>query len=295
MSKSFRAKVVSDLLELFGMYTENNSERMIAGALSKGEKPTPPPKNLKTRFEDNQNGRVFYANEGSTSRNTVFYIHGGAYFMDFTRPHWRLLEKLIKETDAQVIAPAYRLVPFATYREAFDLIVPLYREYCETHPDKNTILMGDSAGGGLALALTEYFKTEGIHMPDRLILLSPWVDVSMDNEQIREYESLDPFLKVTPLRDCAEQWKGGLDVHDWHISPIYGNLKGIRNVTVFVGTDGIFYPDITKFFGMLDEDPSNELIIGEEMNHVYPLFPIPEAKPAVDKIIRTIQFLENND
>ena len=291
MSKSFSAKVVSDLLELFGMYTEKNSEQMIAGALSKGEKPTPPPINLKTRHEDNQNGRVFYANEGSTSRNTVFYIHGGAYFMDFTRPHWRLLEKLIKETDAQVIAPAYRLVPFATYREAFDLIVPLYREYCETHPDKNTILMGDSAGGGLALALTEYFKTEGIHMPDRLILLSPWVDVSMDNEQIKEYESVDPFLKVTPLRDCAEQWKGDLDVHDWHLSPIYGDLKGIRNVTVFVGTDGIFYPDITKFFGMLDKDPSNELIIGEEMNHVYPLFPIPEAKPAVDKIIRTIQSL----
>lgn len=291
MSKSFSAKVVSDLLELFGMYTEENSERMIAGALSKGEKPTPPPKNLMTRFEDVQNGRVFYANEGSASRNTVFYIHGGAYFMDFTGPHWRLLEKIIKETDAQVIAPAYRLVPFATYREAFDLIIPLYREYCEAHPDKNTILMGDSAGGGLALALTEYFKAEGIHMPDKLILLSPWVDASMDNEQIREYESVDPFLKVTPLRDCAELWKGDLDVHDWHISPIYGDLKGIRNVTVFVGTDGIFYPDISKFFGMLDRDPSNELIIGEAMNHVYPLFPIPEAKPAVDKIIRTIQSL----
>ena len=291
MSKSFSAKIMSDLLELFGMYTEKNSERMIAGALSKGEKPTPPPKNLKTRYEDNENGRVFYANEESSSRNTVFYIHGGAYFMDFTRPHWKLLEELIKEADVQVIAPAYRLVPFATYREAFDLIVPLYREYCETHPDKNLILMGDSAGGGLALALTEYFKAEGIHMPDRLILLSPWVDVSMENEKIREYESVDPFLKVTPLRDCAEQWKGGLDVHDWHVSPIYGDLKGIRNVTVFVGTDGIFYPDITKFFGMLDEDPSNELIIGEEMNHVYPLFPIPEAKPAVDKIISTIQSL----
>lgn len=291
MSKSFSAKIMSDLLELFGMYTEKNSERMIAGALSKGEKPTPPPKNLKTRYEDNENGRVFYANEESSSRSTVFYIHGGAYFMDFTRPHWKLLEELIKEADVQVIAPAYRLVPFATYREAFELIVPLYREYCETHPDKNLILMGDSAGGGLALALTEYFKAEGIHMPDRLILLSPWVDVSMENEKIREYESVDPFLKVTPLRDCAEQWKGGLDVHDWHVSPIYGDLKGIRNVTVFVGTDGIFYPDITKFFGMLDEDPSNGLIIGEEMNHVYPLFPIPEAKPAVDKIISTIQSL----
>jgi len=72
---------------------------------------------------------------------------------------------------------------------------------------------------------------------------------------------------------------------------IYWDLKGIRNATVFVGTEEILYPDITKFFGMIDEDPSNELIIGEEMNHVYPLFPIPEAKPAVDKIIHTIQSL----
>ncbi|MDO4537235.1 MAG: alpha/beta hydrolase [Coriobacteriales bacterium] len=291
MSKSFSARVVSDLLELFGMYTESNSERMIAGALGKGERPTPPPRNLETRFEDSQCGRVFYANEGSTSGNVVFYIHGGAYFMDFAKEHWRLLEKLVRETDVQLIAPAYRLVPFATYREAFDLIVPLYREYREAHPDKNVILMGDSAGGGLSLALAEHFKAEGMRMPDRLILLSPWVDVSLENKQIAEYESVDPFLKVKPLRDCAELWKGDLDVHDWHVSPIYGELKGIRNATVFVGTDGILYPDITKIFGMLDEDPSNELVVGEGMNHVYPLLPIPEAKPAVDKIIRTIRSL----
>ena len=63
-------------------------------------------------------------------------------------------------------------------------------------------------------------------------------------------------------------------------------LNGIRNVTAFVGTCELFYPDVTKFFGMLDEDPSNELRIGEEMNHVYLLFPIKEAKPAFEKIIQ---------
>ncbi len=288
MSRSFSAKVISELLELFSMYTEKNGEQMLAGALSRGEKPTPPPKNPKTRYEDGPNGRVFYANEESASRNVVFYIHGGGYFMDFTRLHWKLLATLIKETDVQVIAPAYRMIPFATYREAFALMVPLYREYCETHPDKKIILMGDSAGGGLSLALAEHFQAEGIRLPDELVLLSPWVDVSMENEQIREYESVDPFLSVQPLRLCAKQWSGDLDVHDWHVSPIYGELRGLRNVTVFAGTDGILYPDITKFFGQLDDDPSNELIVGEEMYHVYPLFPIPEAKPAVEKIIRVI-------
>ena len=288
MSKSFNAKIMADILELFSLYTQRNCDQMLAGAEKSGEKPTPPPKQLDTRYEDNPNGRVFYANEDGNGKATVFYVHGGAYFMDITRAHWKLLKKIVEQTDSQLIVPAYRLVPFATYREAFNLIVPLYREYCEKNTDKKIILMGDSAGGGLSLALTEYFKAEGIRLPDELILLSPWVDVSMENEKIKEYEDVDPFLSVEPLATCGKQWKGDLDVHDWHVSPIFGDLKEIKNVTVFVGTDGILYPDITKCFGLFDENPSNELIIGEEMNHVYPLFPIPEARPAVEKIMQVI-------
>lgn len=288
MTKSISAKVMSEVLELFSLYLDKNSEKLIADALLRGEKPTPPPLLLKTRFEDYPNGRVFYANEGSKSGITVFYLHGGAYFMDFTLSHWKLMDKLVREADVKLIAPAYRRLPFATWREAFDLAVPLYREYCEAHPDEKIILMGDSAGGGFSAALTEQFKADGIRLPDELILLSPWVDISMENELIREYEPRDPFLSLSPLLICAERWRGELDVRDWHVSPIYGDLTSIRNVTIFVGTSEIFYPDITKFFGILDEDPSNELVIGKEMNHVYPLFPIKEAGPAVAKILQTV-------
>ena len=288
MAKSNNAKLLSEVLELFSMYMEKNSEKLITDALAKGETPTPPPKNLEIRWEDQANGRVFYANEESKSGITVFYLHGGAYFMDFTGAHWKLLQKLVDGADVTLIAPAYRLVPFATYREAFDLVVPLYREYRQNHPDQKVVLMGDSAGGGLSLAVTEQMKADGIRLPDELILLSPWVDVAMDNEQIKKYESRDPFLSVPTLRLCADKWKDTLDAHDWHVSPIYGDLKGIRNVTVFVGTSEIFFPDVTRFFRMLDRDPSNELIVGDEMNHVYPLFPIPEAIPAINKILAAV-------
>ena len=288
MSKSFSAKVMSEVLELFSMFREKNSEKMIEEALQKGEKPSPQPLVPKTRVEDLPDGRVFYANEDSKTGVTVFYLHGGAYFMDFTKAHWKLLDTLVRKADAQLIAPAYRLLPFATWKEAFDLIVPLYKDYCEVHPNQKIILMGDSAGGGLALAVAEQLKEEGIRLPDELVLLSPWVDVSMDNEEIEEYQHRDPFLSVKRLLLCAEYWQGGLDSHDRHVSPIYGDLSGISHVTVFVGTSEVFYPDVTKFFRMLDEDSSNELIVGEEMNHVYPLFPIPEAKPAVEKILHVV-------
>lgn len=136
MSKSFSAKVLSEVLELFSMFMDKNNDKLI--------------------------------------------------------------ETLIREADVQVIAPAYRRIPFATWREAFDLVVPLYREYCEAHPDRKIVLMGDSAGGGLSAALAEQFKANGIRLPD-------------------------------------------------------------------------------------------ELMIREELNHVYPLFPIPEAKPAVDKILQVVK------
>ena len=265
MSKSFSAKVMSDLLELFAVFMEKNGEKLIEEALRKGEKPTPPPVIPRTRIVDQPDGRVFYANEKSQSGITVFYLHGGAYFMDITRSHWMIIETLIREADVRMIVPAYRRLPFATWKEAFDFVVPLYREYCEKNPDQKIIVMGDSAGGGLSL-----------------------VDLSMDNEQIKEYIPRDPFLTVPQLLLCAGFWKGDLDVHDWHVSPIYGDLKGIRNVTLFTGTDEILYPDSIKMFGMLDEDPTNELIVAEEMNHVYPLFPIPEARPAVEKIISVV-------
>ena len=285
---SLSAKVMSELLKFWPKLTAEECEQTLAEVRQKGEKTTPPPKLLKPRTEDTENGRIFYINEDPESKYLIFYIHGGAYRHDIVLPHWQLIEKLVRIAGAQVIVPAYRLIPFATYREAFDLIVPLYKKYCEACPDKKIILMGDSAGGGLSLTLAEYFKAEGIRMPEELVLLSPWIDVVMDNEEMAEYQRRDPFLSIESLSVCAKHWADDLDLHDWRVSPIYGDLKGIRNVTVFVGTAEICYPDVVKFYHMLDEDPSNSLYVAEDMNHVFPLFPIPEAKPAVEKILEAV-------
>ncbi len=288
MTKSISAQIMTNLLNFWPKLSAEESEQKINEALNEAENLTPPPKNIAVRYEDTENGRIFYANEKSVSRYTVFYIHGGAYRYDFIPFHWQFIEKLIKETNALVIAPAYRLVPFATYKEAFDLIVPLYQKHLAQNPDKKIILMGDSAGGGLSLALTEYFKAAEIRMPDELILFSPWVDVSMENEEIKDYQSKDPMLAAPSLLTAAKHWAGDKDIHDWQISPIYGDLTGLRNVTVFLGTDGILYPDGIKMFNKLDRDISNELIVGEGMNHVYPLYPIEEAVSACHKVFHIV-------
>ncbi len=288
MSKSISAKIMTSLLHFWPKITAEESEEKMLKALAEGEEPTAPPDNIVTRYEENENGRIFYANEKGVSRYTVFYIHGGAYRYDFIPMHWNFLEKLVKETNALVIAPAYRLAPFATYKEAFELIVPVYKKYCEDHPEKKIMMMGDSAGGGLSLALTEHFKAEGIRLPDELVLFSPWVDISMENEDIPKYQPKDPMIDAAASISVAKRWAGDIDLHDPRVSPIYGDLKGLKNVTVFLGTDEVLYPDVTKMFHMLDKDVSNELIIGDGMNHVYLLNPIEEAEHACNKVYHIV-------
>ncbi len=285
MARSGMAQIVSGLLRLFYRHktTEKQAEDYLDQLLRAGEKESPAPKGLPVRYDR----RFFFLNENSHASWTVFYMHGGGYQNDFSPFHWKFLKKVIEKTDAAVMAPAYRLIPFGTCRDAFDLIVPFYRQYCDSHPEKKIVLMGDSSGGGLALALAEHFAAEGIRQPDELILLSPWVDVSMENPEISSYTAKDPWLTVPWLKVCGRHWAGDYDLRDYRVSPALGDLSSLSNTTVFVGTRELLFPDITRCFDGLG-DQGNELVIGPEMNHVFPLLPIPEAEDYCRKIFELI-------
>ena len=286
---SVMASLVAAGFQLKGKKSEAEMEAELDQLRQQGEAPTPHPTDLETRFEESPlGGGFFYANEETPSKCTVFYLHGGAYLHDFSPFHWRFLEKLVEKTDAMVIAPAYRLVPFATWEDAFELIVPVYRDYVEQHPERKIVLMGDSAGGGLSLALTEQMKIDGVRMPDELVLMSPWVDVTMENPAIEAFLDIDPWLSMSLAKVCGRNWIGSIDLHDYHVSPINGDLKGIRNVTVLTGTKELLLPDTLKLYSLLDQDGTNELIVHEGMMHVYPLMPIPEAQAAREAIFEKV-------
>ena len=284
MGRSIAARCVSLLLKFRYKPTEKQAEEDLEKLLQNGEQEPPMPEGLPARYSR----RVFYVNENTDSSAVVFYMHGGGYQHDFSSFHWKFLKKVVEQTGAEVIAPAYRLIPFGTCRDAFELIVPLYREYADRYREKKLILMGDSSGGGLALALTEHFKAEGIRMPDELILMSPWVDATMENPEIAAYAEKDPWLTIPWLKVCGRHWAGTYDVRDYRVSPIYGEARDMTNVTVFAGTRELFYPDILKFFNGLDQQ-GNRLIIGQDMNHVFPILPIPEAKKHCETIFDTIR------
>ncbi len=233
---------------------------------------------------------LFYMNVESQSDKLIIYLHGGAYVEEMLPFHWLMLDKITSKADVPFIIPEYPLAPFADYEDCYQKMEVFYRKVLEYYPDKKIILMGDSAGGGLALGLTMYFHSLGLMTPEKLILMSPWVDLVMDNPEIEKYIPVDPTLKYDDLSVDARFWANGTDLRDYRLSPIYGELEGIKDVSLFTGTHEFFYPDIVKFYELCKEKKIPcDLHIGEGLNHVYPAYPIPEADEAIETMVKIIE------
>ena len=99
--------------------------------------------------------------------------------------------------------------------------------------------MGDSAGGGLALGLAEALRDEGDTLPEELILISPWVDLTMSNPDMKDYVKHDPMLGIDGLRRMGEVWANGLELTDPKVSPIFGDLSGLPPVTIITIPTGM--------------------------------------------------------
>ena len=226
-------------------------------------------------------------NDNENSEYIVIYLHGGIYVNEIRLPHILFCDKLAKKINGSVFAPIYPLAPNHTYEESYEIVEKLY-DYLLTM-DKPVIIMGDSAGGGFSAAFCEYLATNDLPQPKNLILVSPWVDVSMSGNY--DEVEFDPMLGVDGLREMGKTWAGDLDSKDYKISPLFGEVTKLPKTTLFVGTHEILYPDIVKFHDKLkDNGVDAELIVGKEMTHVYAVYPLmPEAKEALNHIVKTIK------
>ena len=110
----------------------------------------------------------------------VIYLHGGAYVNEIMIPHISFCDRLAKKVSGTVFAPLYPLAPNHTYDETYDILEKLYRHLLEL--DKPITIMGDSSGGGLSAAFAQYLAANDLPQPENLILISPWVDVSMSGK-----------------------------------------------------------------------------------------------------------------
>ncbi len=212
------------------------------------------------------------------TKPVILYLHGGGYRQGFQHFHWKMLAELSKATGCGLVMPDYPLLPNHTAVEAHALVLKLYRELTKRIPASRIIIMGDSAGGGFSLALSEEINDQSLPSPMHIILISPWVDITGGDESIAEY---DNWLHIDELHQFGLSWANGMDAHHPMVSPLYGNMQGLPPTDIFVGTWEVFYPDIVKCSEKLKSEGVNvTLHVGEELGHVYPLYPAPEGEQA---------------
>lgn len=232
--------------------------------------------------------------KGTPNQETIFYLAGGSYLNNPSPYHISMLKNLSEKLDAKIILPIYPKAPRYTYDYAMPRLVDLYKYYYKDNKDKLT-LIGDSAGGGLALGLAHALTHEETPpkdlQPKHIILLSPWLDMSMSHPEIPKYENADPILSAWGLRRVGQLWARDADnVNHEYVSPKNGSFENLAPITLFTGTREIFYPDIRDYADKLKAaNHPGKYFVKEGMNHVYPIYPIAEAKEAQDQIISVIQ------
>lgn len=239
-------------------------------------------------FEEMQ---VFTLNDKkSPKQKVIIYIHGGAHTHQPIGFHWKFMDKIAQSLDAKIIAPIYPKVPNFNYQHTYPRLLNLYRETLESiESPKQLTIMGDSAGGNISLSLAHYLKMNNLPQPKDIILLSPCVDMILDNPVIFDYETRDPMLAIEGFDVIRRIWAADKSLDDPMISPIYGNLEGLGKITIFIGTHEGLFPDNMRLDKMLtDQGIEHNTFVYPKMNHVFVVFPIPEAKDAQRKIFDII-------
>jgi epsilon-lactone hydrolase len=228
-----------------------------------------------------------FVRRGTAPSRTVLYLHGGGFTAPIDPWQVRYAVRLAGALDAKIVMPDYPLTPEHTWRDSHGSLVDLAARLASDE----LVLMGDSAGGGLALAVAESLRDRGGPQPRQLLLVAPWVDLSISTPETVELDSYDPWLFIGKMRAYAQWWAGSEeDLVRPEVSPALGDLSGLAPALMFCGTRDLLMPGC-RLLARRAAEAGWDLTYVEEPDviHDYPILPfLPEARSAWR---RTVEFL----
>jgi acetyl esterase/lipase len=219
----------------------------------------------------------------------IIYFHGGAYVLGSAAAYRNLVGQIAARAKVAIFIADYGLAPEHPFPAAVNEAAAIYRGLAASGMSK-LVIAGDSAGGGLALALlqsvTSAASDETVPKPLAAVVMSLWADLALTGESMETRAESDPILTRDALNQAAQLYLGNQDRHDPKASPLYGEVTGLPPVMFHVGEDEILLDDSRRFANRIEAAGGvAQLHIWEGMTHVFPSnVSLQAAKDALDEI-----------
>jgi acetyl esterase/lipase len=221
---------------------------------------------------------------------TVVYFHGGGYVIGDVRGYADIATR-ISAGAAETFSVAYRLAPEDTFPTALDDAERAYRAIVAERDPGSVIVAGDSAGGGLALALILRLQETSGPLPAGVVVLSPWADLSLTSESLERNAEADPVLSREALQAWSEAYLAGASPTDPLASPVFGDYSGWPPMLIFTGSADVLEDDARRVAEAARKAGVDvDLTAVDGMVHSWMLFPfLSDSKAASAKIEKFIE------
>ena len=228
---------------------------------------------------------------GPSEGAQILYLHGGGYVFGSPRTHKGLVGRLVARTGLGAVVPDYPLAPEHPFPAAPEAVLALYKDMAARGP---VVLAGDSAGGGLALALLAMICAEpDLPGPLATLLLSPLTDLAMTGDSLARNDATEALLPVDGIRASALGYLDGAAPEDPRASPLHAQFPGAGPVHVWVGDGEVLLDDSRRMVEVLQgQGITAQLTVEPGLPHVWPIFPgwlLPEAERTLDQMAAAIR------
>ena len=235
---SFKMGFINSLLT---SVTKITKKKLWAYVINKEQKFVKPLKKHQAEVYDILGMKIIKFTKNQDSKKYIVFFHGGGFVMSGNRRHHNFIINLYKKTGFTCYYIDYPLAPLYKAVDVINKVEAVVKEIQKQELNKEMILLGDSAGGNLALVFSKLFP----EVKD-IILLSPWLDLTMTNPDILTMERKEIMFSKDDLLKAAKDYKGDLELDNPLISPIYDNFSD-KKIKILAGTDDFLYPDVLKF------------------------------------------------
>jgi acetyl esterase/lipase len=227
------------------------------------------------------------------SGKVLLYLHGGAYVVGGCDMHRQMVSHLARAGHIRTLLPEYRLAPEHKFPAAVDDAVMAYRHLIETGTRPEDIIVGgDSAGGGLSVALLLALRDAGDALPAAAVLLSPFLDATGSGESMRTRADQDPWFQASDVPVIADHYCERHQRRFPLVSPVYADIEGLPPMFIQVGDDEILLSDSERLANECAAKGIDvELEVWPGMWHVFQMFvgKMPESRQAINKMGAFIQ------